>query len=345
MANPEKYLPPCIYFLKSFASIFFKTKQLLYMKKIKIPGSMKSFIWFIAAVFLLHPQIFAQQKAPHVVKGTVTSAVSKTPLVGATVYVKGTKEVLMSDSKGDYSIMASTGDVLVVSYVGFKEKEVKVGAGVTTINFELSEDPNSRLQDVVVVGYGKMKKSDLSSAVVSISSADINRTVNVTLDEALQGKAANVYVSQTSGQPGAGSSVIIRGVSTVTGNYQPLYVIDGVQIRPSAPTGGAYNMPASESNALAGINPDDIENISVLQGPAATSIYGQAGSNGVLVITTKHGKAGPTKVSASTLYSIQDKPKERPVMNLKEYAVYMKKVPTGRMLYSAALHCKNNHWQ
>ena len=284
---------------------------------------MKSLIWFIAAVFLLLPQSFAQKPDVHVIKGTVTSGTSKTALVGATVYVKGTKTISVSDNNGQFTISAKAGDVLVVSYVGFKEKEVKVGAGATTINFELAEDLNSKLQDVVVVGYGKMKKSDLSSAVVTISSADINKTVNVTLDEALQGKAANVYVSQTSGQPGAGSSVIIRGVSTVTGNYQPLYVIDGVQIRPSAPTGGAYNMPSSEGNALAGINPEDIENISVLQGPAATSIYGQAGSNGVLVITTKHGKAGPTKVSASTLYSIQDKPKERPVMNLQEYAIYI----------------------
>ena len=148
----------------------------------------------------------------------------------------------------------------------------------------------------------------------------LNKTVNVTLDEALQGKAANLYVSQTSGQPGAGASVIIRGVSTVTGNYQPLYVIDGVQIRPDVPTGGAYNIPQSYANELPGINPDDIENISVLEGAAATSIYGAAGANGVLMITTKRGKAGQTKVNASSLFTIQDKPEERPVMNLKEYA-------------------------
>ena len=172
----------------------------------------------------------------------------------------------------------------------------------------------------------KTKKSDLSSAVGTISSKELSNTVNVTLDEALQGKAANVYVSQTSGQPGAGASVVIRGVSTVTGNYQPLYVIDGVQIRPDPPRGGAYNIPQSYSNALSGINPDDIENISVLQGAAATSIYGAAGANGVLMITTKHGKAGQTKVSASTLFTIQDVPDKRPVMNLQEYAYYIQKL-------------------
>ena len=177
-----------------------------------------------------------------------------------------------------------------------------------------------------MIGYGKTKKSDLSSAVGTISSSEISKTINVTLDEALQGKAANVYVSQTSGQPGAGASVIIRGVSTLTGNYQPLYVIDGVQIRPSTPTGGAYNQPTGFANELAGLNPDDIENISVLEGAAATSIYGAAGSNGVLMITTKHGKAGQTKVSASSLFTVQERPDERPVMNLQQYALYIQKL-------------------
>jgi len=293
------------------------------MKKIKIPRTMKSLIWFIAAVFLFLPQIFAQKPGTHAIKGTITSSVSRTALSGATINVKGSKLNIVSGNNGEYTILAAPGDILVVTYVGFKMKEVKVAAGVTTINVELTEDLSSKLQDVIVVGYGKMKKSDLSSAVVTVSSADIDKTVNVTLDEALQGKAPNVYVSQTSGQPGAGASVIIRGVSTVTGNYQPLYVIDGVQIRPGAPTGGAYNNPSSFGNELAGINPEDIDNISVLQGPAATSIYGQAGSNGVLVITTKHGKNGPTKVSISSLYTIQDKPKERPVMNLHDYAIYI----------------------
>ncbi len=147
-----------------------------------------------------------------------------------------------------------------------------------------------------------MKKSDLSSAVGTISNSDLEKTVNVTLDEALQGKAANVYVQQASGQPGAGASVIIRGVSTVTGNYQPLYVIDGVQIRPSTPTGGQYNSTPQLANELQGLNPDDIENISVLEGPAATSIYGAAGANGVLMITTKQGKAGNTRVTATVRY-------------------------------------------
>jgi len=246
------------------------------------------------------------------------------PLPGATVSIKGTQNLVSTGNAGEFSINANTGDVLVISVVGYKTKEQKISGEVSTFNINLSED-YSTLQDVVVVGYGQTKKSDLSSAVGTISSATLAKTINVTLDEALQGKAANLYVSQTSGQPGAAASVIIRGVSTVTGNYQPLYVIDGVQIRPSTPTGGTYNLPTGFANQLAGINPDDIENISVLQGPAATSIYGAAGANGVLMITTKHCKSGPTKVTASSLLTIQDRPEKLPVMNLQQYALYLQK--------------------
>src|SRR6266487_4262508 len=235
---------------------------------------------------------FAQTRK---ISGTVKDD-KRNPLLGATVSIKGTQNSVSTGNAGEFSIDANTGDVLVISTVGYKTKEQKITAGASAFNINLAED-YSNLQDVVVIGYGKTKKSDLSSAVGTVSSTELNRTINVTLDEALQGKAANLYVSQTSGQPGAAASVIIRGVSTVTGNYQPLYVIDGVQIRPSTPTGGTYNLPSGFANQLAGINPDDIDNISVLQGPAATSIYGAAGANGVLMITTKHGKSGQTKVT------------------------------------------------
>ena len=203
-------------------------------------------------------------------------------------------------------------------------KETTVGSS-SSLKIMLTQD-FSHLDDVVIVGYGRMKKSDLSSAVVTISSADLQKTVNVTLDEALQGKSPNVYVSTSSGAPGAGASVIIRGVSTVTGNSQPLYVIDGVQIRPNMSTGGAYNSNPGLANQLAGINPDDIESVSVLEGPAATSIYGAAGANGVLMITTKQGKAGATRVNVSETLTLQQRPDNQPVMNLSEYARYIAKL-------------------
>lgn len=280
-------------------------------------------VLLLFAYVLFSTLSFSQTKKT--ITGRITGGTSNAPLAGASVTIKGSTNSIITDATGAFSLSAMAGDVLVVSFAGYTNKEVKVGAGSTSINVALVEDANN-LQDVVVVGYGKMRKSDLSSAVTTISNTDLERTVNVTLDQALQGKAANVYVSQTNGQPGAGSSVIIRGVSTVTGNYQPLYVIDGVQIRPSTPAGGAYNQPASYTNPLAGINPEDVENISVLQGAAATSIYGAAGANGVLMITTKRGRAGVTKVNATSLYSIQDKPVNRPVMNLQQYAYYVQKL-------------------
>ncbi|MEO6637884.1 MAG: TonB-dependent receptor plug domain-containing protein, partial [Ginsengibacter sp.] len=294
------------------------------MKK-TIPKRISNIFLFAAMLLFSSFQLLAQNGSTRVIKGKITGSVSRSSVPGATVSVKGTQNSVSAGDNGEFSIYAETGDVLQISYVGYTTKEVPVSANTSTIDIGLIQD-YSNLADVVVIGYGKTKKSDLSSAVGTISNTELNRTVNVTLDQALQGKAANVYVSQTSGQPGAGASVIIRGVSTVSGNYQPLYVIDGVQIRPDPPTGGAYNTPQSFSNALSGINPDDIENISVLEGPAATSIYGAAGANGVLLITTKRGKAGATKVTASTLWTVQDKPEERPVMNLREYAIFIQKL-------------------
>ncbi|MBC7422170.1 MAG: TonB-dependent receptor [Ferruginibacter sp.] len=246
------------------------------------------------------------------------------PLVGVNVTVVGQKVSVSTDANGNFSIAVADNAVLNFSYVGFKTMKVPVKnktSLVVTLSLEVSN-----LNELIVVGYGKMKKSDLSSAVVNISSSDLQRTVNVTLDQALQGKSPNVYVSQTSGAPGAGASVIIRGISTVSGNYQPLYVVDGVQIRPGVPSGGAYNSNASLANELAGINPDDIENISVLEGPAATSIYGSAGANGVLMITTKQGKAGLTKLNASETQTFQQRPNTLPVMNLTQYALYIQKL-------------------
>ena len=266
----------------------------------------------------------AAQPPAHRITGRISTQTNGASVPGASVTVKGTHNSVQADVDGNFSIMAAPNEVLVVTNVGYVKKEMKVGTS-TTLNIQLTQDYNN-LNDVVVVGYGRMRKSDMSAAVGTISSADLDKTVNVTLDEALQGKAPNVYVSQTSGEPGAGASVIIRGVSTVTGNYQPLYVIDGVQIRPSLPTGGAYNSTPNIANELQGLNPDDIENISVLEGPAATSIYGAAGANGVIMITTKQGKAGNTRVAATELQSLQTRPKDQPVMNLREYAVYVKKL-------------------
>ena len=295
------------------------------MSQSKISGILRLTLLGLISSFLFFSPSFAQKAVGRIITGKVIADVSRTALGGASVTVKGTRNSIVTGDDGEFNIIAQTGDVLVVTSVGYKPQEVAIGATTNGVSVNLLQD-FSKLQDVVVVGYGKMKKADLSSAVGAISNTELNRTVNVTLDEALQGKAANVYVAQTSGQPGAGSSVIIRGASTISGNYQPLYVIDGVQIRPSTPTGGAYNQPAGYANEISGINPDDIENISVLEGPAATAIYGAVGANGVLMITTKHGKAGQTRINATGLFTVQEQPTFRPVMNLQQYALYIQKL-------------------
>jgi TonB-linked SusC/RagA family outer membrane protein len=278
---------------------------------------------FVGVLFasLITLSLSAQPPGARKITGRVIDQVNNNAIPGATITVKGTKNSVQADVNGEFVVMAAPTETLIVSNVGYSPKEIKVGNSAT-LSISLSTN-YGRMDDVVVVGYGRMKKSDLSAAVGTISNEDLNKTVNVTLDDALQGKAANVYVSQTSGEPGAGASVIIRGISTVTGNYQPLYVIDGVQIRPSLATGGAYNSTPNLANELQGLNPDDIENISVLEGPAATSIYGAAGANGVIMITTKQGKAGQTRISANELESLQERPKDQPVMNLKQYGQYV----------------------
>lgn len=257
--------------------------------------------------------------SPKTIEGKVQTKTGD-PVQGATVQVKGSRIVTATDASGKFNIYARQGDVLEISAVGYRTLKVTVNA---TGNVRVAMDQDfGHMDDVVVVGYGQMKRTDLSSAQTTVTAKDIGETVNTTLDQALQGRAAGVYVSSPSGQPGAGANVIIRGISSITGATQPLYVIDGVQIRPADFADDPNNHPTGFANALSGINPDDIETMNILQGPEATAIFGAAGANGVIMITTKHGKAGETRINASTTWSVQDKPKEMPVMNLQQYAAF-----------------------
>lgn len=230
---------------------------------------------------------------------------------GVNVVIKGTSQGTSSNAKGQYSIRLATGqDVLNVSFIGYQPQEVKVG-GRTTINIKLVEDVASLDEvRVVSVGYGKADRSNLTGAQTTISEQEIKRSVNTTLEQALQGRAAGVEVTQNSGTPGGGVTVNIRGINSINGNNQPLYVIDGIQIDGSA------------SNVLATINPSDIISLDVLKDASATAIYGSRASNGVIIINTRRGEAGKTKVSYEAYYGIQQLPKRIPVMNLREYAEY-----------------------
>lgn len=272
-----------------------------------------SSLWRLVSVcFLLLITVagYAQQK---VVTGTVKDGAGG-PIPGVNVVKRGTSLGTVTDVNGSFSIQASESDFLVISFIGFKTQEIRVGTQ-SEFNVSLAEDV-ATLSEVVVVGYKEMKRSDMTSAQTSVSSKDMQRTVNTTIEQAIQGRSAGVYITQNSGQPGGGISVNIRGVSTINGTTEPLYVIDGVQVQGQAASFG----PQSSANPLAGLNPADIADIQVLQGPSATAQYGSRATNGVIVITTKRGKSGDTKVSYGYQYALQTEPSPLAVMNLQQYA-------------------------
>ncbi|HTE25404.1 MAG TPA: SusC/RagA family TonB-linked outer membrane protein, partial [Flavitalea sp.] len=269
--------------------------------------------WMFILSILLVTQLAAQTRQ---VTGIVSSRTSSERIPDATVTVKGTTRVAKTDEKGQFTISAAPSELLVITSVGFAQQELKVGNS-GSLSVRMADQYND-LEDVVVIGYGRMKKTDLSSSQVTVSAEDIQKTVNTTLEQALQGRAANVYVSANSGQPGSPISVNIRGINSISGSTQPLYVIDGVQIMPDNGSNG--------SNILATLNPDDIETMNILQGPSATAIYGSRASNGVIMITTKKGRSGKSRFSYNTFYTLQDRPEYIPTMNLQEYAIFMNEV-------------------
>ncbi|GGZ31260.1 SusC/RagA family TonB-linked outer membrane protein [Echinicola pacifica] len=248
------------------------------------------------------------------VTGKVSSAKGGEAIPGVSILIKGTTKGVTTNLEGNYTITVNSEDELIYRSLGYATQEATVG-NQSVINISLEEDV-SNLDEFVVVGYGTMKKADMTSAHVTVSADAIEKTVNTTLEQAIQGRAAGVYVTKNTGAPGGGLSVNIRGVNSIGGSNEPLYVVDGVQIQPNTVSYG----PTSSTNPLAGLNPSDIESMEILQGPSATAIYGSRATNGVVLITTKRGKAGQTNINYTYLYSLQDKPEELDVMNLRQYA-------------------------
>jgi TonB-linked SusC/RagA family outer membrane protein len=267
----------------------------------------------VACIFFLN-QSYGQSQ-------TVTGKIvddKGSPLVGASVTAPGTKATALTDLTGSFSFtVPQNAKTISVSYVGMKPQTVALTGGPVLVTLEAAE---SKLNEVVVIGYGTAKRANLTVAQTTVSSKDIEKTVNTTVEQALQGRAAGVYVTQNSGQPGGGLSVNIRGISSLN-RTQPLYVIDGVQIQGNEDV--SYGS-SSSSNPLAGLNPADIEDIQVLQGPSATAIYGSRGTNGVIMVTTKRGKSGDFKINYVYQYGLQTPPQHLDVMNLREYAQMVK---------------------
>ncbi|MES2276216.1 MAG: TonB-dependent receptor [Bacteroidota bacterium] len=248
------------------------------------------------------------------VVGKITSAEDSQPMPGVSIKLKGTPTVAISSIDGTYTIMAKPGDVLVFSFLGYTSQETTVKQS-GPINIKLNTT-SSRLSEVVVTGYAKAKRSDVTGSISSISGKDLRQSQPTTFDQALQGKVAGVVVQQVSGQPGGGVSIQIRGVSSISGSNSPLYVIDGIIIPP-------VGNPGTGSNPLNTINPAEIESIDVLKDASATAIYGSQATNGVVVITTKRGKAGAPQITYDMYAGYQEIYKRLPTVNLPQLATFI----------------------
>ena len=229
--------------------------------------------------------VFGQQVR---VSGTVTDAADRSTLPGVNVVVKGTLTGTITGINGEYSLQAQPGDVLVFTFIGYLQQEVAVG-NQTVVNVALQTDVQA-LDEVVVIGYGTVKKSDRTGSVTAVSSKDFNKGAITSAQDLLVGKTAGVVITTPGGAPGSGATIRIRGGSSLNASNDPLIIVDGVPI--------SNNNVSGSSNILSFVNPNDIETFTILKDASATAIYGSRASNGVILITTKKGKAGtPLTVS------------------------------------------------
>lgn len=258
--------------------------------------------WIIALLYFSCASVsFAQS-----VSGKVMA--DGQPLPGASVLIKGTTQGTTSDIEGKFTIAANPNTTLVFSFVGYTSKEVVVG-NQTLINVELLSD--NLLDDVVVIGYGTQKKSDLTGSVSTVSSKQISKVPNSRVDQALQGRAAGVQVTQTSGAPGAGTSIRVRGGNSITGSNEPLWVIDGIIV------GTNFN--------LNNLNSNDIQSIEILKDASSIAIYGSRGANGVVLVTTKSGKSvvgGKPEITFGVYSGVQLVPRIPEQLNQEEQIAY-----------------------
>ena len=239
------------------------------------------------------------------------------PVIGATVKEKGSTTGSVTDLDGKYAISVKPGSILQVSYLGYQTQEVRVG-NKTTINVVLKPD-EKMLNEVVVVGYGQMKRADVTGSVVSINEKAVERSVPTSIDQVLQGRAAGVQIQANSGTPGASTSIHIRGINSLNATNQPIFVIDGVVIEAAGIDTGD---PLSSNNPIASINPSDIVSMDVLKDASAAAIYGARASNGVIMITTKRGKAGEATITYDGYVGFQEQAKKLDIMNLQQYATH-----------------------
>ncbi|MGZ3767611.1 MAG: TonB-dependent receptor plug domain-containing protein, partial [Mucilaginibacter sp.] len=252
------------------------------------------------------------------VTGKVTND-DGSPITGVNVMVKGSNTGTVTDADGNFSVSIPDGPAtLVFTSVGFEKKEVAVN-NQKSITVALSLQ-NKELNEVVVIGYGLARKSDLTGSVASIKAEDLKKTQVTSFDQALQGRAAGVQVTQLSGKPGAETSIRIRGTSSINAGNEPLYVIDGMLVSSDGADMSTGVTRGPRIGPLSSINPSDIESIEILKDASATAIYGSRGANGVVLITTKRGRSGMGSVNFETYYGVQQISHKVNVLDAEQFA-------------------------
>ena len=254
------------------------------------------------------------------------------PVIGANVVVKGTTNGTVTDMNGQYSLEVPEGGVLQISYIGYNTQEVKVGSG-DVVNVSLREDSEA-LDEVVVIGYGTVKKSDLTGAVGSVQMKDVSQVGITSADRALQGQIAGVQVNARTGQPGESMMIRVRGSNSLAGGNEPLYVIDG--------------MPVEKMNS--DINPEDILSMEVLKDASSTAIYGSRGANGVVMITTKRGRTGDTVLEYNGYVGVSSLRKKLDLLGKDDYIAMVNEVSQNdgngiAITPEQAAMLPNNDWQ
>lgn len=280
-----------------------------------------------------------QQQDRRRVMGKITDEEGEA-VIGASVVEKGTANGVVTDINGNYSLSVNEGATLRVSYIGYLAQEAAVNDR-SNINFVLEEDALA-LEEVVVVGYGTMRRKDVTGAISSIAVDKIDKSSIKSIDQMLQGRSAGLHMAQSSGMPGAGSTIRIRGGNSISGGNEPLYVIDGIPIYPAA------SSSQMDLNPLNSIAVTDIQSIEILKDASSTAIYGARGANGVIMITTKKGEAGKTKVSLDAYWGIQNVRKKYDLLNAREYEEYVNEAyenAGSKVPYDLSLTPANTDWQ
>jgi len=297
------------------------------MKQVNIQSPLRMLVLLLG--LFLSVGAFAQIE----VKGHVKDAQGE-PIIGATVRVVGTQTATVSDFDGNFALKANQGADISVSYVGYQTQTVKAAAN---LDITLQEDA-TMLENVVVIGYGVARKTDLTGSVTAIKPDEKNHGILTTAQDMISGKIAGVNVNTSNGEPGGGAQIRIRGGASLNASNDPLIVIDGMQMDNNATKG--------VSNPLALVNPNDIESFTVLKDASATAIYGSRGSNGVIIITTKKGRRNQSpKVSYNGTFSVSSVSKKLDVMDANQYRQFIKDYYGETSEAYAGLGEANTNWQ